>query len=430
MLISFSCRSADAGKLPQLLGIDPNKLTRIAVPMGELLVFFPTFEAENVECCFLLEVKPEQLPKDPPYLGSGHPLQAYVHDRAFLTSSVTTHALTHAFSKLILGASENEGQLAIDLHITLNAVKCNRDQTTLSEWFSPLGYTVIFPHNESDTRKRTETIDFTLECTLPLPIVFQHLHALISALDKDHVHWIGREASVAVANAAQSWLTGHPAGPEITAAILSIPNNIRRNSRDNLVEANDRFPIPQPNPLYRSEIESAEIAAALETVLLKNEMKSALILQPEDKNLVSALCKSEHIIKVSLIDLFADHLQQIATAVQALGLPVAFLRKIQLQAGSPIYHNEAFRDFDAVILEGSLTKLPSHQWPALASTVFAHTHPKIVLVVEQMGKPLKTWAEQVTKEFAFEVEFLMPKLTDSPKAAPMSVAIFKPQQNN
>jgi hypothetical protein len=429
MLISFFCRSEDVHVLPNIFGVDPNKLTRIPVPLGELLVFFPTFESGNVECCFLLEVKPERLPKEASYLGSGHPLKAFVHDRVYTTSSITGCVLSQAFPKLQMGIAEADISPSFELQITLNGVKCNRDHTILSAWFSPLGYTLELQEVADSIQNGSSTTDIQLTCSLPIPLVFQHLQALLAAMDEDHVHWIGREASVAIANAAQPWLSVHPSGKEITSSILSIPNNIRRNLRDNLVEANDQFPIRQSIPLYRSEIESAEIAAVLEKVLLKNEMKSVLILQPEDKNLVSSLCKSEHILKVSLIDLFADHLQQIATAVQAFGLPPALLRKIQLQAGSPIYHNEAFRDFEAVILEGSLTKLPSHQWPALASTVFAHSHPKIVLVVEQMGNPLKTWAEKVAKEFAFEVEFLMPKLTDSPKAAPMAIAIFNPQQN-
>jgi hypothetical protein len=366
----------------------------------------------------------------PPYLGSGHPLQAFVHDRAYATSALMAVALAKAFPKLLQEQSNLEDTSASPLKLSLFGVKCDQDSATVADWFTVLGYeTSVLDVNPPSDHGNSRLVDIHLEGAQELSMVLRHLQALLCALDQDHVHWIGKEETLNIVNAAQPWLQQHPAFAGIQAAMLQMPNTAKRNSRDNLVEANEDFSLPTPRNLYRNSTENEVFNETLTGIIRKEKGTAVLVWFPESAELAISLCQLEAVQRLSLMDLQPDFLQGIVPKLNAANISPDLKRKLQLQIGSPIYHGEFIVGFDTLVLEGMLGKLPQHQWPAMASTLFAHAKPKIVFVVEPMGKELKAWVDTVTKEYPFEAEFLIPKISEAPKAVPMAIVIFKHSPN-
>ncbi|HEX2900397.1 MAG TPA: hypothetical protein VHS96_11820, partial [Bacteroidia bacterium] len=268
------------------------------------------------------------------------------------------------------------------------------------------------------------------KCHLPLPAILWHLQGLLVALDQDHVHWIGRDDTLAIANAALPWLETHPQGEAIKAAILGMPQTGKRNSRMNLVEPHDHFGPTPPRNFYRNAVEAVELSQTIAKLILAKGQKSAMIVMPEGNGLAEALAVSDQIHQILLIDLETEHLQALARAVGQSALSIDQKRKFNLLTASPLYHGSHLKGPDAVILEGLLEKLPEHHWSAMASTLFLHGQPKMVVAVEPMGKPFKAWAEAVAKEYNFQLEFQTPKISDPAKAVPLGLAIFTAHSNN
>lgn len=423
MLISFSQRGVDAKSLSRAFDLDPNTVTRFDLPFGELLAFFPVFESDFTECSLLLKVSPERLPKDAPYLGSGHPLRAYVHERAYATSSLMAVALQKGFPALENVVAHPD---SAPIRIRMNTVTCNLGPSVVEGWFSELGYQVSISesHPTLQDGQRAQFIDLELTTGLSLPSVIGHLQTLLCAMDQDHVHWIGKDATVSIFNAAAPWLENHSAHAAIKSALLGVPYTAGRNARQNLVEENETFSFPTKKAFYRNPMEAQQVHQEIRELIPLQSNTSVLHLFPESGQLAAGLCQNAHIYKVSLVDIVPEHLQVIVQELNGLALSAESKRKVQLLVGAPIFHGELESGFDVHVIEGILGKLPSHQLAAVASTVFHHGAPKCMIVVEPMGKELKNWAAEIVKEYPFDVEFKIPKVTDAPKAVPMALAIF------
>jgi hypothetical protein len=422
MLISITQRGAGAGSLGKRLQLDSGKVTPVDLPFGRALAFFPMDSGEEAEVVLMVEVAPEKLQHEGPYLGSGHPLQAFVNTRPYATSALMSVAIGKVFGKLL-----EQEMPAADSEVLLAAVDTRFDKATVEAWFKPLGYEVEIRQEAQD---HARCKDIMLHGNLPVSTILKHLQALLCALDGDHVYWIGREATLAIAQAATHWLEHHPERTAIQSALLVMPYCAPRLSRSNLVEPQDTCAPPPKRNLYRSPAEKAELNQILIETILRLECKSVLQVMPENESLATGLARSEQVGKLLLIDLQMDYLQEIVQSLNQGTLPPEAKRKISLIPASPIYQNDQFKEFEAIILEGILDKLPSHQWPALGATFIRHCKPRLIAVVQPMAREFKDWVAALGKEYLLDAEVIVPKLADPVKGPPLGIAFFTLKENH
>ena len=152
LTISAPVSGADLG---YLLHKNPARMHSFDLPFGKAHVFYPDLSQQRATAALLLDIDPVGLVRGRSRVGGEGPLDHYVNDRPYVSSSFLSAAMTRVFGTAMGGRSKERQDLAespLDWSATVGVAPCRSGERFIRALFEPLGYAVAGEQHPLDER--------------------------------------------------------------------------------------------------------------------------------------------------------------------------------------------------------------------------------------------------------------------------------------
>ena len=250
MLLQITTTARPATDIGYLLHKRPPKLQSFELGFGNAHVFWPEATAERATAALLLDIDPLKLIRGP-----GAVLSDYVNDRAYVSSSFLSVALSRVFGQALGSRCKERPELAgrpIPLEVQVAAVPCRGGDAMVNTLFGPLGYKIetsigatVVATRAAGVNGRLEVTGTTatgsryrnirLQATKTLGEVLSHVYVLLPVLDNAKHYWIGDAEVEKLLAHGKGWLEEHPARGVITRRYLGHRKQLTKAANNRLV---------------------------------------------------------------------------------------------------------------------------------------------------------------------------------------------------
>jgi len=465
MLLNITVKGPEATRLGYLLGKHPDKYQTKELSFGLAHVFFPQATATSCTATLLLDIDTTQEVRQSrrDHFGRNANIKAgldqYVNDRAYVTSSLFTTAISKVYSSALNGTCKFEPQLIDqiwDLQIELAAVCVKGEPTLLGRLFSPLGYTcnyeqIMLDENFPDWGS-SPYYHLHLRTQNTVQQVLQHLYILLPVLDNQKHYYFKEEEVSKLLNKASHWLDGHPEGYLITKRYFGYKNSYQKAVQKALqppVEDAETTPLLNP-----------EEEEPLTLHQLRHERVTEILLEKGAKTVLDLGCSSGRRLQRLQQEASFTLLTGADVASEALGIAARRLHldqrrkqvpdpRVKLIQAALTYEDERFREYDAALLVEVIEHLEPERLPALEEVVFGAAQPAMVIVTtpnveynvlfpnlaagtfrhadhrfEWDRKTFHNWAEQTAQQHGYNYEIYPLGEEHSEHGAPSQMAFF------
>ncbi|MDX9912076.1 MAG: 3' terminal RNA ribose 2'-O-methyltransferase Hen1 [Phycisphaerales bacterium] len=463
MVLRIETTHRPATDLGYLLHKNPAGVQSFEQGFGLVHVFYPEASEDRCEVAVLLDVDPIGLVR-----GRGeNTLDQYVNDRPYVASSFLSVALNKLFSTAMNGRSKERQELVetpLPLKATLAVVPSRGGEDLLHRLFEPLGYKVTATHHPLDEKFESwgdgPYYTLTLEHTLPLQMLLQHLYVLVPVLDNDKHYWVGEDEVEKLLARGSSWLPSHPEKDLIARRYLKHQHRLTRDALARLAVETD----PDPDASERehdAEEERIEKPLSLNAQRLGSVLAalkasgatSVLDLGCGEGNLLRDLLKERQFSRIVGMDVSIRSLERASEKLKMERLPDMQRQRIELLHGSLIYRDERLRPdgqpFDAAACVEVIEHLDPPRLRAFERAVFEFARPGAVVLTtpnaeynvmwetlpagqfrhrdhrfEWTREEFRTWAERVASEHGYSVRFLPVGPVDEAVGSPTQMGVF------
>jgi 3' terminal RNA ribose 2'-O-methyltransferase Hen1 len=463
MLLTITMTQPPATDLGHLLHKNPSRMHSFELSFGKAHVFYPEATVDRCTAALLLDVDPVALVrgrKGQPQSGS---LDQYVNDRPYVLSSFLSVALGRALGTAMTGRSKNRQELAdqpIPLAATLAVVSCRGGEQLLNEIFEPLGYRVTAERHPLDEKfpewGEGPYFTVTLEGTLRLRELLNHLYVLVPALDAEKHYWIGTDEVDKLLRKGQGWLASHPHKEAIVRRYLPRHKHLAREALTRLAEEDNRDPdlaaaahaeeeikIEEPIRLWQQRM------GAVIDVLRSANAKRVVDLGCGEGRLLLALLEEKSLTEILGMDVAFRSLEIASRRLRLDRLPAKQRERVRLIHGSLMYRDKRLSGYDAATVVEVIEHLDPPRLAAFERTLFESARPKTVIVTtpnaeynvkfeslpagqfrhkdhrfEWTRKQFQHWSASVSERFGYSVRFLPVGEEDSQLGAPTQMGVF------
>lgn len=261
MLLSLTTTHTPATDLGYLLHKHPDRAQTFALTFGQAHVFYPEANPDRCTAVLLVEVDPIALVR-----GKSRSrrqdglLEQYVNDRPYVASSLMSVAIAQVFGTALSGRCQKLPELvttAIPLTVKLPVLPCRASETFLQLLFEPLGYQITAEPLPLDEHYpdwgNSPYYAVTLEQTIRLADLLNHLYVLLPVLDAQKHYWVGEEEVEKLLRHGEGWLKTHPAREVISRRYLKRQYRLTRLALEQLSEED-----PDPDGTIQSQAEEEE----------------------------------------------------------------------------------------------------------------------------------------------------------------------------
>lgn len=465
MLLTIETTHAPATDLGYLLHKNPAGLQTFEVGFGKVYVFYPVAERERCQIAVLLDVDPIGLVRRRGGATGGEStLDQYVSDRPYVASSFLSVALSTLFSTALNGRSKERPELVeqpIPLRASISVVPCRGGDGLLGRLFGPLGYSVTTAHHPLDERfpewGEGPYYTVTLEHTLPVRELLQHLYVLVPVLDNGKHYWVGEAEVDKLLARGESWLPGHPEKELITRRYLKHQHRLTRDALSRLAGEGDLDPdaTEQQNDVDEQQIEkplslNSQRMGSVLAALKASGASSVIDLGCGEGNLLQHLMKERQFARILGVDVSIRALERASQRLKIDRLPDSQSRRLELLHGSLIYRDERLSGFDAAACVEVIEHLDPPRLAAFERAVFEYARPGTIVITtpnreynvmweslpagkfrhrdhrfEWARAEFQSWAERVATEHGYSVRFLPVGPVDDAVGSPTQMGVFK-----
>lgn len=388
MLLTISTTHRPATDLGFLLHKHPDRAQEFALPFGRAHVFYPEAGDERCTAALLVEVDPVGLVRKG--RGGAFALAAYVNDRPYAASSLTSVALLTVFRSAMAGAGGGRPELAatpIPLEAELPAVGARGGPALVRRLFEPLGYAVEATPLALDPEQPDwgdgRHVALRLTGTVRLAELLTHLYVLLPVLDDDKHYWVDDAEIEKLMRRGEGWLGDHPERELVVRRYL-------RHQRRLTFPALTALDEPSPEP------DEADAEAAVdedaERVSLRDQRHGAVLaaLRASGARRVLDLgCGPGALLEKLVAD---DYDEVVGADVSIRALAIAHRRlkldllsderraRIRLLHSPLTYRDRRLTGFDAAVLMEVVEHLDPPRLAAAEQNVFATMRPATVIV--------------------------------------------------
>ncbi len=464
MLLTLTCTTPDAPDLGHLLQKHPDSVFERPCSAGKVWVFYPEVTQDRITVAMLVEVDPVGLVRGPAALAG---LDQYVNDRPYVASSLVSVALNVAFSTAMAGRGKQKVErFAERMHwrIILPAVACDAGEKLIASIFAPLGYAVETTRLPLDpqfpTWGQADLYTVTLEGEQTVPDMLNHLYVLLPVLDNTKHYYVAEDEITKLLDRGGTWLAAHPERELITRRYLRYKRPFVASALERLAEADatsatgeekadeDATPTVEEVAERALGLHEQRLRAVMEAVREVGAGSLADLGCGEGRLLAMAL-KEPSLKRIFGMDVSSVVLARARRRLRMDTLAPAQQERIKIAQGSLLYHDQRLEGFDAAALVEVIEHLDMPRMEAMERVVFAHAHPRRVVVTtpnreynvhwEALGTEklrhydhrfewtraeCQAWAERVAATFGYHAERRELGPLDAQLGGPSQMVIF------
>jgi 3' terminal RNA ribose 2'-O-methyltransferase Hen1 len=465
MLLTLRTTYVPATDLGYLLHKHPDKLQSFELPFGQVHVFYPEASDEACTAALLLDVDPVGLVRGRGASAEGGPLDQYVNDRPYVSSSFLSVAISRVLGAALGGRSQSRQELAesrMPLEARIAVVPCRGGDGFLRRLFEPLGYEVeAVPHavdlpGSGPAEARYFTV--TLRAVRRLAELLAHLYVLIPVLDAQKHYYVGEAEVEKLLRHGEGWLATHPERELIARRYLKHRQSLVRLAIDRLM-GEEEPPAAEPAEVSRDAEE-----AALERTVSLHEQRLDLVAQvlaaSGAKRVVDLGCGEGKLLRRLLADPRYEEIVGVDVSWRALEiagerlhldeLPLRQRERIRLLHGSLMYRDARISGFDAAAVVEVVEHLDPPRLAAFERVLFEFARPGLVVVTtpnaeynvkweslpagrfrhrdhrfEWTRAEFHAWAEGLAARFGYGVRHLPVGEEDAAVGPPSQMAVFE-----
>src|SRR5262245_36026891 len=393
MLLSLSTNRAPATDLGFLLHKHPDRCQTFELSFGSAHVFYPEASAERCTACLLLDVDSVRLVRGKGDWKDGL-VDQYVNDRAYVASSFMSVAISQVFGSALAGRSKEKAEL-VDVPFPLTAridvLPVRGGEELLQRIFEPLGYAVSangYPLDEKFPEwGESPFFSVTLEQTITVAKLLQHLYVLIPVFDLRKHYFIGQDEVEKLFAKAGDWLTEHPERELIIRRYLARQPGLARQALARLV-AED---VPEE---LDGVVDTSDDVVATEREQTLHEQRLGAVLSAirasGARTVVDLGCGEGKLLRELLADKQFTNILGMDVSVRSLEiahrrlkldrLPSMQRDRIRLHHGALTYRDQALAGFDAAAIVEVIEHLDPARLAAFERVVFQHARPRTVVL--------------------------------------------------
>jgi 3' terminal RNA ribose 2'-O-methyltransferase Hen1 len=459
MLLTITTTHQPATDLGYLLHKHPDKLQTFNLSFGQAQVFYPTATAETCTVALLLDINSVELARGK--AGSQtQTLGDYVSDRPYVASSFLSVAIAQVFRSAMIGQCRDRPDLPdspIPVTVRIPVLPSRGRESFLRDLFTPLGYEIQLTRLPLDTQftdwGNSSYFDLTLSHHIRLPDLLGHLYVLIPVLD-DHKHYFVNEEEVAkLLRHGAGWLADHPLKEEITNRYLKRQRSLTRTALAQISpeeaepEASEETTETAARPISLNE-------QRLETVVAVLQEKGAnriMDLGCGEGKLLRKLIEKPQFTEILGMDVTYRAIEIAQTRLWER-LPIHQQQRLKIIQGSLTYRDDRLTGYDAATVIEVIEHMDLDRLTTFARVLFDCARPRLAIVTtpnieyninypnlatgklrhldhrfEWTRAEFAAWAQAITSQYGYAVEFRTIGDCDPIVGAPTQMAIFTAQ---
>jgi 3' terminal RNA ribose 2'-O-methyltransferase Hen1 len=464
MLLTITTTFRPATDLGHLLGKHPSRVHSVSLSFGRAHVFYPEAKEDRCTAALLLEIDPVGLVRNrrgP--AGEGRALEQYVNDRPYVGSSFLSVAIAEVFGSALSGKSRDRAELveqALPLQAKISVLPCRGGEAFLRRLFEPLGYAVFAAGHPLDDRFTdwgdSPYFTVTLEASLPLRRLLNHLYVLIPVLDNDKHYWVGDDEVEKLLRHGEGWLSSHPEREVIARRYLKHRRNLVNDAMEQLLgEEDPSFAQDEANRvLEEAQIEerislNEQRLGAVLAALKSSGAKRVLDLGCGEGRLLQTLLKEKQFEQLVGLDVSHRALEIAKDRLNLDRLPEMQRKRVQLLHGSLMYRDKRLADFDAAAVVEVIEHFDPPRLAAFERVLFESAKPRTIVLTtpnyeynvkwkslpavrwrhkdhrfEWTRAEFQAWGNRIGERFGYNVRFLPVGPEDVVVGAPTQMALF------
>lgn len=395
MLLLLNCTSEPATDLSWLAHKHPDRAQTFDLSFGTAHVFYPDYSEQRCSLALQVEVDPIALSRGKDRLRSSTPLEPYVNDRAYASSSMLSSAIAQVLRSALNGSCPKRPELVdqpLDLHAHLPVVPARGGGRALIErLFAPLGYQVECARLILDTQFQewgeSPYWSLDLRARTTLRSLLEHLYVLMPVLDDAQHYWVSEAEVDKLLAKGERWLAAHPERALVTARFLKHQRALTSLAEQRFDGDGDR------EPALADEVER-EVERAWEKdkktpldglrrewvrdVLQAHRVHRLVDLGCGEAKLLTYLAQHSSVADLCGVDVSPGSLDIAQRRIDKL--PPSQRERVTLLQGSLVYRDARLQGFDAATLIEVIEHVEPERLAWLEDAVFAVARAPLVLV--------------------------------------------------
>jgi 3' terminal RNA ribose 2'-O-methyltransferase Hen1 len=374
----------------------PDRAQDFTLSQGTARVFYPRCDAQRCTLALQVEIDPVALSRSSSHR-SATPLEPYVNDRPYVSSSMLSTAIAQVLGSALNGRCDKRPELVdrpLCLRAVLPVVPSRGGDSLVHKLFAPLGYTVRATRLSLDDRF-TEWGDspyFSLElsATITLRALLEHLYVLLPVLDDAQHYWVGEGEVDKLLRKGERWLADHPERALVAARFLKHQRALKDLALARLDEDGSLEPATEDDSereveqrWKRSEKSDripldAQRREWVRDVLAAHGARRVVDLGCGEGKLVTYLAQHSQVAHITGVDVSPACLEIAQKRADKLG--PSQRERVALIQGSLVYRDARLQGFDAATLIEVIEHVEPERLPWLEDAVFAVARAPLVLV--------------------------------------------------
>lgn len=409
MLFSITTTHQPATDLGFLLHKHPDKLQTFKLSFGKAYVFYPEAAAEQCTATLLLDVDPIKLARGGKNRNFSFALQPYVNDRPYVASSFLSVAIAQVYGSALNGRCKDRPQLVnqpIPLQAHFSAVSVRGESSIVRHLFEPLGYNVTLTQIELDPQfpewGQSHLYSLTIENSVPLQSLLNHVYVLIPVLDDEKHYWVGEDEIDKLLKRGESWLDTHPEQETIISRALKHRRQLTQQALSQLLEEDAEDSEADDAPEVQAEVTFGLHQQRLQTVtetIKASGAQTVLDLGCGEGKLLHLLLQEKQFSQILGMDVSYRSLQTAQARLRLEELPSQQRERIQLKQGSLMYRDEELAGFDAAAVVEVVEHLDADRLKAFEKVLFQYARPKMIVITTPNRDYNVMWPELPAGQF-------------------------------